>query len=543
MRKIISGAAYWVLALLVGLSTAPLLAQQSGTQMREAVPSEGAVLDRGSEATAIDATSKKDAAGVAASANEEFVALREQIQSQQRQIAVMMASLEAQKQALEKELAAHDVLVGGGSEGLAVIAQDDQQKLSDLEVIKGELEALAESSAQANQRLTKIETDNAAYIKANDAKVKQIGNFNFSGDLRVRVEPFYQEGAADRTRERVRVRLNLTGKVSDQISGGISIATGSLDDPISTNQTFTSFFNRKNFGIDKAYITYKPAYAPFLKLDAGKFAYPWYRTELTFDNDLNPEGFAQTLSFNLKSSVFKNLTLVGFQLPFNEVSSGNDSFVYGGQIQTQFQLGAKTKLGFYGAGVNVKGSNPIAVALGSSLNPSLSNSNTLRLDASGKVVGYAVNFTYLDAIVKLDLNATSARFPVMLQFNFVNNTRGSRERSGYWSDFSIGKLSNPKDVQFSYAFVRIEKDAVIGAWNGSDLRMSTNVRNHRLQAGYQILSNMTAQFTAWIGQLANPLQNTNLVPSGVRSACTGANTQNCIDPYLKRLQFDLSYKF
>jgi hypothetical protein len=546
-RKIIAGTTHCILALFIGLLAVPLQAyQKTETQKREGTQSESATRsDSGKAAATKDSSpSKKDAGKAAASTDGDLASLKEQILSQQKQIEVLMASLEAQKLALEKELKARDTSAGTGSSTLTTVTtQADQQKLADLDLIKSELEALAESSAQANQRLTKIETDTAAYNKANDAKIKQIGNFNFSGDVRARLEPFFQEGAVTRHRDRFRVRLNMTGKVSDEISGGISLATGSLDDPISTNQTFTGFFNRKNFAIDKAWITYKPSYAPFLKLDAGKFAYPWYRTELTFDNDLNPEGFAQTLSFNVKSPVFKNLTLVGFQLPFNEVSGGFDSFIYGGQIQTQFQLGPKARLAFYGSGVNVKGANPIAVALGSSLNPSLANSNTLKLDSTGKVVGYAVKFAYVDAIMKLDLNTTSARYPVTLQFDFVNNTRGSRERSGYWADFILGKLSNPKDVQFGYSFIRIEKDAVIGAWNGSDLRMSTNVRNHRLQAGYQIKSNLTAQFTAWIGKLANPLSNVSLVPSGVRAACTGANTLSCVDPYLKRLQFDILYKF
>ncbi len=55
----------------------------------------------------------------------------------------------------------------------------------------------------------------------------------------------------------------------------------------------TGFFNRKNFGVDKAYITYKPKYAKSLRLDVGKFAYPWYRTPMTFDSDVNPEGLSR----------------------------------------------------------------------------------------------------------------------------------------------------------------------------------------------------------------------------------------------------------
>ncbi len=420
------------------------------------------------------------------------------------------------------------------------------EKVEEMELIQKELEAVAESAAQANQRLTKLEADTAAYNKSNDAKVKQIGVFTFGGDIRARFESFFQEGARDRNRERFRLRFNVTGKISDEFSGGFSLATGTLDDPVSTNQTFTGFFNRKSFGVDKAFVSYKPKYAKFLKLDAGKFSYPWYRTGLTFDNDVNPEGFAQTLSFDLKSPGLKNITIVGFQLPLNESSSGPDSFILGGQIQTQFMISPKVKLGLYGAGINFLRMDPLGVAAAGRVSGtfvgSLNNSNTLRKNSGGTVVGYAYKFAYLDAIMKLDIEASS-RFPTSLLFNFVNNVRGPKERSGYWTELTVGKQKDPKDLQFGYAYVRIDKDAVIGAFNESDLRSATNVSNHRLLGSYMFGKGVSGQFTTWIGKLKDPLNNTELVPSGVRSACTGVDKSGCKDPFLKRLQFDLIYKF
>ena len=351
---------------------------------------------------------------------------------------------------------------------------------------------------------------------------------------------------ADRHRERFRLRFNLTGKVSDEISGGFSLATGTLDDPVSTNQTFSGFLNRKSIGIDRAFITYKPAYAKFLKLEAGKFAYPWYRTPMTFDSDVNPEGFSETLSFDMHSTGLKNITVVGFQLPINESSTSVDSFILGGQIQAQFQFSSKARMALYGAGINFLRTDPLGVAAAArtsgTLVGSLNNSNSLRKNLSGTVLGYASKFAYLDLILKLDLD-TNPKFPTSVLFNFVNNVRGPRERSAYWAELTVGRQKEAKDVQFGYAFIRIEKDAVIAAFNESDLRSSTNVRQHKMQFACLFKSNVTGQFTAWIGKLANPLSNTDLVPSGVRGACTGADVSKCTDPYLKRLQFDVIYKF
>jgi hypothetical protein len=513
-QKAIMRTAHFVLALLIGLQALPARAFESAG---------------GTPATAVE---------TGGASPDELAALKDQIEKQQKQIEALQKAIEEQKITVQKALKA---MSAGTATPTAPEAQAESQKLEDIEVVKGEMEAVADSSAQTAQRVTKLEADTAAYQKSNDAKVKQIGNFSFSGDLRLRYEPFLQEGA-ERHRTRIRARFNITGKLSDEFSGGITLATGTLDDPVSTNQTFTAFLNRKNFGLDKAWVTYKPKYAQFLKIDAGKFAYPWYRTSMTFDNDVNPEGLAETLSFNVKSSVLKNITIVGFQLPINELSSAYDSFILGGQIQSQFQINPKVRLSLYGTSVNFNRVDPIAVAVdGGSLKPSLPNSNTYRY-SNGKVVGYATGFSYLNAIGKLDINSNS-RFPVMLQLDFVNNTRGSRERSGYWAEAIIGKQSQERDLQFGYSFIRIEKDAVISAFSESDLRSSTNVWDHKLQAVYMLKGNVTAHFTAWIGKLANPHDNISLIPASLRGACTGADTSSCADALLNRLQFDLIYKF
>jgi hypothetical protein len=504
------------------------------------------------EATASSSAATSPAADPAvATMTSEINAMKEMIDNQRKQIERLQSALEKQQTELDKAINKIETKntpilaaasVASSSAQPAQQPQGGQQKVDDVEIIKGELEAVADSAAQTNQRLTKLESDTAANKKETDAKAKQLGNFTFSGDLRARVETFIQEGAETRTRERFRLRFNVTGKMSEEFTAGFSLATGTLDDPVSTNQTFTGFFNRKNIGIDKAYITYQPNYAKYLKVDVGRFAYPWYRTPMTFDSDVNVEGLAETLSFNSKSSVFKNFTIVGFQLPFNELAGDDDGYILGGQIQAKFQLGRKVRLSLYGAGIDILRSDPIAIALGGSLKPSLSNSNTLRRNSAGVVTGYTNKYAYLDTIMKLDFE-TGPRFPTSLVFNFVNNVRGPRERSGYWTELTVGKTSAAKDIQFGYGFIRIEKDAVIGAWNESDLRSSTNVLDHKLNFAYAIKSNVTAQFTGWIGRLVNPYDNRDLAIGSDRLRCTATDSSGCVDNYLQRYQFDLIYKF
>ena len=83
----------------------------------------------------------------------------------------------------------------------------------------------------------------------------------------------------------------------------------------------TGFYARKPIALDRVFIDYHPGEFKPLDLVAGKFTYPWYNTELTWDKDLNPEGFGQTLNFELHSvPVLKRIAVVGFELPFAQVA-------------------------------------------------------------------------------------------------------------------------------------------------------------------------------------------------------------------------------
>lgn len=514
-KYLISG----ILVLLFGCLNGSL--QAADQSERATVEAAGAETAASAE-TEPAAAANPSPAALASTINE----MRELIDNQRRQIEKLQSTLEKQQQDLNKAISAMEtktapvVASAAAPSPSAPASAAAEDTVGDVELMKGELEAVADSTAQANQRIAKLETDTAADRKSNDAKLKQLGIFTFGGDIRARAETFSQEGIELRHRDRFRLRFNVTGKISDEFNVGFSLATGSLDDPVSTNQTMTGFFNRKNIGVDRAFVTYTPKYAKFLRLDAGKFAFPWYRTGLTFDSDVNPDGFAQTLNFDVKSPVLTNIKIVGFQLPFNEVSGGLDSFIYGGQVQAQFRMGSKARMGVYFAGMEIQRPDPIAVAIfKKTLQPSLPNSNTYRYDANNQVIGYATGFAYLDTIVKLDVDA-HPRFPISVLFDFVNNARGSSERNGYWTEFTVGSNKEAKDVQFGYSFIRIEKDAVISAWNESDLRSGTNVRNHKISASYMLHSKVTGQFTMWVGKFANSSES-----------------------YLKRSQFDVVYKF
>jgi hypothetical protein len=474
----------------------------------------------------------------------------------------------------------------------AALGPAEPPREDDLKVLEGQVEAMADSQRELGERVNKMQADSTVAARSMDSRLRQIGNFRLSGDLRYRYEPFIQDGQTTRQRQRIRVRLNLMGNITDTLYGGITFATGTFDDPISTNQTVGGFFNRKTIGFDRAWVQWTPkevlrGHATF---GMGKFSFPWIRSPLTFDNDLHPEGLYTRLNWDFKDSVFRGLTIVSFHLPFFERggstnpttgvrADGSDAFIAGAQIQTRWKFGDRVTLGTNIAALNFRNPDFIAQAHSSSAaTAGLANNatgnqpitNCVRTNPSNQLVGYCSRFLYLNWITTLGVNTGYARWPVNVTFDLNNNMRATRiiqaatasptgqtdnsERSAYWAEIQFGRLSERNDVQFGYTLARVERDAVITAFNESDLRAGSNLRQHRLNFNYRWFNNVTLNYALWLGKMANaddPFTGTGgaiaFVPGGKRavsgSSCNVSPFTGCKDNILKRMQFDFIYTF
>jgi uncharacterized protein YPO0396 len=125
------------------------------------------------------------------------------------------------------------------------------------------------SSEQANTAVVALKTDvnkvqsTVGKETSSDKELeKRIGGIEGvlsrfrAGDIRLRSDSIFQtyQGCAacvDRNRARIRMRLGLEGKLGEDFIGGMYVASGanlngvaSLADPISTNETLTTFFER-----------------------------------------------------------------------------------------------------------------------------------------------------------------------------------------------------------------------------------------------------------------------------------------------------------
>ena len=574
-----------------------------------------------------DAPARSTATGVGASGSLfGFDEMRQQLREQREQIDELRAAIKEQSRLIGELRARVEHAEQQTARGPAAVVRE-----ADYERGAGEAEgasrapdgagvaAGAAQSTEMERRVARVEEQSK---KTGEAVARQLGSLTFGGDLRLRYESFYgQQNAlassdnpnalgnplSTRQRLRLRARLGVRGKITDEFEWGLRLATGSFADMISTNQTLTDFFTRKPFALDQAYITYKPKALPGFQVQAGKFETPWTRTELTWDNDISTEGLSESYARAFKNSALKSFALVAWQLPMLERNSafvlgsdghvdlsasaraGRDLALYGAQARTEFapsknvslKLSASdlyfsgtqliTPAQFFGANIQfpitvtipASGTSPartittqvsvprdLLVAGNANLGLSLASTNATNRDGH-----LSSGYNLVDLIARADLTH-SQRWPVMLLFDFVDNTQThavvaagptgadlalpNHEGRGFWAEFQVGKdvLRLPVDkitrgdVMLGYTFMRIGKDAVLSPFNGSDLGQSTDARVHRFILGYALDPRVQLTLTGFFTQRPNGLNGPfALTPPG------------SLNRTLTRLQLDTILRF
>jgi hypothetical protein len=512
---------------------------------------------------------KPATAAAPAASQQDVQSLRDLVQAQQKQ-------LEAQSQQVQQlQDQLHQVLdavqqsksnaqkLQSGAEQAQAAAAQAQQSASQAEQTAAEADSEAKTAASAT---TLLQTQSKQEQTKLESFQNLLGRFRLNGDIRLRGENFTQDGTQDRNRARVRVRFGLDGQLNEDFVGSIALATGSLGDPTTTNETLTNAFDRKTIALDRGYIAYNPVAHPWLSLTGGKFPYLWQRTSVTGDPDLNPEGFDQKLSFN-HNGFLQNFTVQALELLYNENSTGQDSYVLGGQAQARFQAGPWSATASVlnqhwnrpdallqasafevgatttGGTVTVGANPPVPVSFpvpgegqGCSTNGNLPKfapcafapngmTNATFIDASGKAHFYS-GFDLLDVIVNNTIQTGVTRFPVNLLVEYEQNldaathplsaakgnpvlaNLGSQNKE-YGADFSFGRAVRRNDVLFGYAWLRQEQDAVLASIAESDQRAPTNILQNRVYANWKVRSNTLASVTWWYGRTLNTYLENN----------------------------------
>lgn len=347
----------------------------------------------------------------------------------------------------------------------------------------------------------------------------------------------------DRERFRVRARLGMLARVSDDWSAGVRLATGNTTDRVSTNQSLGQDFNKYQLLVDRAYVKYEPA--EWLSISGGRIANPWFSTDLVWDEDLNFEGLAATLKYSFANGDFKPFLTVGaFPLREENPPTKNNRWVNGVQAGAKWQFARNTHLTF-GAAMydydNLEGrveddskfiaGNPAygQYEYSSSLRQkgnTLFRTNAASDAASATVWGLASRFRPVNLTASLDL-AHFDPVHVVLTADYVKNTAFDRQdiqhrtgiklsdgkSEGYLYKIAVGmpKLEKRHDWQASFAYRYLGSDATVDAFTDSDFGLGgTNLKGYQLGMTYGVDQN------AWLGlrwMSAESIESFSLDPS------------------------------
>jgi len=543
-----------------------------------------------SKKPAVSSASKLDKLEQALEAQQQQIQqLRDELQSRDqdiRQLKANQANQQTQQQVQAAQSAAAEAQQrAAAAEATANEEKDTVSRLnSDLTDVRTSLTNSAVSAQDEQKRVSALEG--------------LVERFRFNGDVRIRGENFNQETTQDRNRARIRARFGFEGKLNEDFQSGIYLATGTLGDPTTTNETLANVFDRKTIGVDRAWITYNPVAHRWLSLTGGKFAYQWQRTSVTGDPDLNPEGFDEKLSFDFNKPWLKNFTVQTIQLLYNEVSAGQDSYSLGSQISAKLQFGpwsttpsflvmkwnrpdailqqSAFAVGATTAGLAASGTTPAqgpfnvpgegqgcAKALNSpAFAPCVfapnGMTNATFVDAKGNLHFYS-GYNYADFILNNQFQTGIKRLPVNLLLELEDNLDaedhpldakgkvlpglGSQNKE-YGLDVSVGQVKSKGDVQVGYAWYRQEQDSVIASFAESDQRAPSNILQNKIYGQWKLRPNTTAGFTWWRGRALNTyLENNVALFNNYNGSVPTIKTPGQQEPYLNRLQFDLIYAF
>jgi len=313
------------------------------------------------------------------------------------------------------------------------------------------------------------------------------------GDFRHRYELIQDDSKdADRHRWRIRARLMLTASVTDEVTAGIRLASGS-DDPVSTNQTMSDAFTTKGFGLDLAYFTYAPKLIEGFSFIGGKMKQPFatvQKTELIWDGDLNPEGMALRFERGLDEmfDVFVN----GAWFSIVERSSSDDTWLAG--AQAGFTVKATEDMHVmagwsYFSYENIKGTDPL-------YDDSFFGNTSAVVDSQDVFANeYRLFEVFGEIGMKLDKVALTA------YGSYVNNIEADSHDTGclFGAAVEYGRGKGSLSLYGNYR--TLEADAVVGAFNESDFAAGgTDCKGFEFGASYGLADRVALDGTWFINR-------------------------------------------
>ena len=417
-------------------------------------------------------------------------------------------ALQAQMQALAERLNRLEAANAQLTSQTAELKALADRREAETDYLKTQTKELREESAVATNEISKVKgADWAARIKGR-------------GDLRYRHERLTSErdvngaaiDAANRDRDRIRVRFGFDATVSENVKATLVLATGA-DDPRGTNQTLGGTSSRKQIGLDLGYADWR--FMPGGNLVLGKQPYPVWRPlrSLFLDPDINPEGGAVRFT---RGPGFANLYGFWVSEQYNSDPDGenSDANIFGLQAGVKFAaVGGETVLAanYYVCGA-CKDNSPL-------FNNNANGNTTYRV---GTVNMLQYGYDILD--LSAQVGTTVFERPLTFTAGFARNLAAGVEYDTAWQlGAYLGRAADAGSWEVGAMYQSVDKDALFGQVTDSDFGDGrTDAAGWVFRGGYAPVKNVSLNASYFLNTI---------------------NKDVGTELDVTRLQLDVNYKF
>lgn len=422
-----------------------------------------------------------------------------------------------------------------GEQQLAIQALLEKLSAKEIAITPAPTIAPAEPQTQSvEQRLDKVEGD-----------VKKIGPIRLSGDFRLRFDGTFRSATTppdppvdhvQNARVRYRFRLNLDANLYENLTFHAQLATGPLNNPVSTNQDYASLGARPPFSLSEIWIDYRPTKS--LQLQAGRIPNVFAdNSRFLFDDDIRFHGFNERYTHSLKPNALR-LTNLDFRAgqyiltnPVVAVVAPNSPLARAGAVvgstgrsANLFHQGVLANQTFnerwssqFGGDIQIY-RNPNQIQLASTqeglvllVQPGLGIALSGPLPGTGNATTTPGGATYTAPgfqIARLTYRLNYAGFkrgdhdyPIQFNVQLARNVAtGMNERDAMLAALQVGRITKRGDMSFLYVFAIKGANALISQFTDDDLGTNTgvNVRTHHFRFEYGINRRVTFQNLIYI---------------------------------------------
>jgi hypothetical protein len=322
----------------------------------------------------------------------------------------------------------------------------------------------------------------------------------FYGDFRLRLEgDFELDDRPERYRGRIRLRLGVNYQLSEDLLLGVRLTTGARGDPNSPHVTLGDGLDKFEVTIDRAFLSYRPAWLEGAALTAGKFAHPFYQNpvygELVWDADVQPEGVAAGYKLS-DLGWLESVELHAGEYVLLEQAGAEEALASVGQVFAVGSVAENTRLtvaaGYYlYTDATPGGADDLLLE-------SEGNATEDR-NGDGEPDRFRADFGIFNPIAAVTYSGLL--WPITAAVEYILNTEaGGGENQGWAAGVAAGSAKERGDGWLYYQWQLVEQDAVFSPFAQDDFLFRTNHSSHAVGVNYQVLDGLGVHVWALFSQ-------------------------------------------